>query len=306
MKNYLGYSLNIYIFGNKNFKNDIHSLIQHSNLKLRMKDDDHIIEPISVDELKEAILLNPDDIFLIDDSKIIRENSLNKKFSFLKPKDGIEKIFLEENGIGDMDVDSLAALTKYLISKFDYDDETSYNDEDNEAFDFSERDDIQDSIMDIVEEAYNKDDENDTNADKSEESVEETVHLDDELNQLLTRIEKDEDKTSQVSNESPDTNLDELLLSLEKNNENLKEDDTQGALMSNDITFDNLKEEDILAALSGNDVGLDKSEVETISQALKSDGDKMSLNLDNPDDLSKILTQLLNNKTLEITVKVKE
>lgn len=291
--------MNIYIFGNKNFKNDIHSLIQHSNLKLRMKDDDHIIEPISVDELKEAILLNPDDIFLIDDSKIIRENSLNKKFSFLKPKDGIEKVFLEENGIGDMDVDSLSALTKYLISKFDYDDETSYNDEDNEAFDFRERDDIQDSIMDIVEDAYNQDDEHDT-------SVEETVPLDDELNQLLTRVQKDEDKTPEVSNEKTDTNLDELLLSLEKKKENLKEDDTQGALMSNDITFDNLKEEDILAALSGNDVGLDKREVETISQALKSDGDKMSLNLDNPDDLSKILTQLLNNKTLEITVKVKE
>lgn len=357
MKNNLGHSLNIYIFGNKDFKKEIKSLIKRSNLKLRMDDDDIICEPSSLAELQDAIIDNPEDIFLIDDSKIIKENALNQKIKFLIPKDAIAKSFLEEHGIGDMKVDSMSDLSKYLLSKFEDSDETSYN-ENEKDFDIDERNEIQESIISIVDDAYSEDELKENNisktvkASESGSTLEEDLspELDDELTHLLSKIQvskenesleaesfeeeksilDDIDSIDEDKEKQDETNLDELLKSLgeaEEEEEDLSPDlnellnsleegneekkrviDDIGELMNNSSSLDELNEKDILAALNGEDISSNENiqnVKEDLNQRLSSE-DKLSINLDNADDLSKVLAQLLNNKTLEITVKVKE
>jgi hypothetical protein len=94
--------------------------------------------------------------------------------------------------------------------------------------------------------------------------------------------------------------------------EEKKEENTQGVDMSNEFAeFDALNEADILAALDG----LDNEELST--QPLPSKVQTTELQKDNKsesidigsssvDDIAKLISQLLNNKTLEITVKVKD
>ena len=111
--------MKIYIYGNQSFKKEIHETLEHSNIKFRL-DDNTIIEEIdNLKKLKEKILQNPKDIYLIDDEKIIKKNSLNKKIKFLTPKDGIDEEFLLDSGIADLSIDSLNELPKYIIRKYE-------------------------------------------------------------------------------------------------------------------------------------------------------------------------------------------
>jgi len=111
--------LKIYIYGNQSFKKEIHNTLEHSNIKFKL-DNNVVIEEINnVTKLKEIIENNPKDIYLIDDGKIIKKNSLNKKFKFLAPKDGIEEEFLLQSGIGDLAIDSLKELPKYIIRRYE-------------------------------------------------------------------------------------------------------------------------------------------------------------------------------------------
>ena len=83
--------MKIYIYGNQSFKKEIHETLDHSNIKFKL-DNNTVIEEIeSLEKLKTTIENNPKDIYLIDDEKIIKKNSLNKKLKFLTPKDGIEE-----------------------------------------------------------------------------------------------------------------------------------------------------------------------------------------------------------------------
>jgi hypothetical protein len=70
-------------------------------------------------KLKTTIEDNPKDIYLIDDEKIIKKNSLNKKLKFLTPKDGIEEEYLLDSGVADLAIDSLKELPKYIIKKYE-------------------------------------------------------------------------------------------------------------------------------------------------------------------------------------------
>lgn len=111
--------MKIYIYGNQSFKKEIHNTLEHSNIKFKL-DNNVVIEEINnVTKLKEIIENNPKDIYLIDDGKIIKKNSLNKKFKFLAPKDGIEEEFLLQSGIGDLAIDSLKELPKYIIRRYE-------------------------------------------------------------------------------------------------------------------------------------------------------------------------------------------
>lgn len=153
----------IYIYGSSSFRKDIHDVLEHSNIKFRLDDHGEIKELFTLEELKEAIADDPNNIYLIDDSKIIKKNSLNQKISFLKPKDGIEQEYLLDNGIGDISVDSIDELSKHIIKRLE-----SIIPEDSE--------DIEESIIDIVDEAYSQDD---------------SVHeLDEELSALLSPNEE--------------------------------------------------------------------------------------------------------------------
>ena len=111
--------MKIYIYGNQSFKKEIHETLEHSNIKFKL-DNNTVIEEIeSLEKLKTTIENNPKDIYLIDDEKIIKKNSLNKKLKFLAPKDGIEEEYLLDSGIADLSIDSLKELPKYIIKKYE-------------------------------------------------------------------------------------------------------------------------------------------------------------------------------------------
>ena len=111
--------MKIYIYGNQSFKKEIHETLDHSNIKFKL-DNNTVIEEIeSLEKLKTTIENNPKDIYLIDDEKIIKKNSLNKKLKFLAPKDGIEEEYLLDSGIADLSIDSLKELPKYIIKKYE-------------------------------------------------------------------------------------------------------------------------------------------------------------------------------------------
>jgi hypothetical protein len=110
--------LKIYIYGNQSFKKEIHTTLESANIKYKL-DNNVIIEEIkSVTKLKETINEYPNDIYLIDDDKIIKNKSINKKLKFLAPKDGIEEEYLLQSGVADLAIDSLKELPKYILKKF--------------------------------------------------------------------------------------------------------------------------------------------------------------------------------------------
>ncbi len=111
--------MKIYIYGNQSFKKEIHETLEHSNIKFKLDNNTVIEEISSVNQLKEIMNNNPKDIYLIDDDKIIKKNSLNKKLKFLAPKDGIEEEYLLQSGIADLSIDSLKELPKYIIKKYE-------------------------------------------------------------------------------------------------------------------------------------------------------------------------------------------
>ena len=111
--------MNIYIYGTASFKKEIHKILIDSNIKLKMGANNLIKEIESLSALKEIIAQNPNEIFLIDDSKIIKKNSFSRKIKFLTPKDAIEEEFLLNSGIADLSVDSLEEIPKYILKKYE-------------------------------------------------------------------------------------------------------------------------------------------------------------------------------------------
>ena len=111
--------MKIYIYGNQSFKKEIHETLEHANIKFKLDNNTAIEEIYNINKLKETIKNNPKDIYLIDDDKIIKNNSLNKKLKFLAPKDGIEEEYLIQSGITDLSIDSLKELPKYIIKRYE-------------------------------------------------------------------------------------------------------------------------------------------------------------------------------------------
>lgn len=295
----------IYIYGSDSFKKDIHNVLNHSNIKFRLDEHGEVIDLKTLDELKNAIEDNPNNIYLIDDSKILKKNALTQKIKFLKPKDGIEQEYLLDNGIGDISVDSIEELSKHIIKKLET------------LIDEKESNEIQESIIEIVEEAY----ENDESKETEERNY---IQLDDELSSLLSQVDNksDEitlDETEEISS-LQDLNFEEDFdkieiekLKINKNLEDLDkniEESIQGDKMADEFSeFDTLNEDEILAALDGFD-----SNVSTITttnnkvSSAASINNNESLNISgasNVDEIAQLISKLLNNKTLEITVKVK-
>lgn len=106
--------MNIFIYGNQNFKNEINKILVNSKIESILEDVK--IEDISnIDILKEKIAINPNDIYLIDEDKIIKKS----RFKFLKQKDGIEEDFLLQYGVNDLSIDSLEEIPNYIIRKYE-------------------------------------------------------------------------------------------------------------------------------------------------------------------------------------------
>lgn len=336
-----GIDLNIYIYGNNSFKKEIHETLEHANIKFKLDSDTKIEDIISLDLLKSTIEASPNDIYLIDDEKIIKKNAISQKIKFLTPKDGIEEEFLLDNGIADISVDSLKEIPKYILKKYEQQKELEPN--------------IQNSIIDIVDEAYENDEKIDSEDDFN-------IELDEELSQLLSssKEEKKNDENEVNSKveevKSEDINLDELeglindeetstaelskdelssMINFEEdfglnniqsdydNKEILedeeieeiktqKEDDfkelenitfedpIQGDDMSSDFSeLDSLNEKDVLSALSNIDSPVAVAPSDSSKQ-------KIEVESSNVNDIAELISKLLNNKTLEITIKIKD
>lgn len=183
--------MNVYIYGNSGFKKEIHETLEHANIKFKL-DANSIIKDINnLEELKTIIKNNPNDIYLIDDEKIIKKDGFSKKIKFLTPKDGIEEEFLLDNGIADLSVDSLKEIPKYIIEKHEQQKKT-------------ETQDIQSSIADIVDDAYSQEEENNkANEDEKENNSDSLDFSDDfELDaELASLLEKDESSSVEIIEE---------------------------------------------------------------------------------------------------------
>ncbi|MCT7615158.1 hypothetical protein [Aliarcobacter butzleri] len=108
--------MNIYIYGNQRFKKEIYKILDSSQIK--KIDNNVIIKEISnLNDLKETIKAQPKDIYLIDDEKIIKKDSLKSKF--FAPKDGVDEKFLIESGVNDLTINSLNEIPEYIIRKYE-------------------------------------------------------------------------------------------------------------------------------------------------------------------------------------------
>lgn len=269
--------MNIYIYGTQNFKKDIHAELSRSNIDYKLGDNGLIQDVNSLDTLKELIEDSPEEVFLIDDAKIIKENLINSKIKFLKPKDGIEQKYLKEMGIEEFSVDSIQDISRYILKKM----KALGLDDDEE---FEERNEIENSISDIVKDAYSLEEEN--NSDSLEDDGSD-YELSDDLKTLLTS-NKDENKE---------------LFKLDDDYLNSRENSMEDSKKAEDFTsLEELSESDILSAFNG----LDMPKTQTPKKVDKDEGKEVSIKLDNPEDIKDFLSKLLNSKAIEITVKVKE
>ncbi|QKF76412.1 hypothetical protein [Arcobacter defluvii] len=258
--------MNIYIYGNQSFKKEILETLEHSNIKFKLDTDTSIKEINKLSELKQTIRTYPKEIYLIDDEKIIKKNSLNKKLKFFIPKDGIEEEFLLDNGIADLSIDSLKEIPKYIIRKYE-------------------------EQKDLEENDKNVSLENEDGIEGKNKSIE----LDEELAQLLVKEPIPEEKNIIESKEENlddlfDTmgsgvNLDELenlIGKNEENNVNIFDNESDKNLDFNDnfglnnISFDYddkdilseqeepLNDEDILANLLDENIEDEEDSIEEV------------------------------------------
>ena len=110
--------MNIHIYGSDTFKNRIHTVLDHGNIRFKIGDG-KIITIYNLSELKEFIKEDPHQIYLIDQDKIIEEDLLTKYLKFLIPKDGIEKKFLDKYGVGDISFRDYKDLVIYLEKRLE-------------------------------------------------------------------------------------------------------------------------------------------------------------------------------------------
>ena len=110
--------MNIYIYGGNSFRTEIHKVLDHGNIRFKIEDGD-IVDIIPLEKIKEKIKEEPTEVFLIDQNKIIVDDFISKYLKFLVPKDGIEKKFLDDYGLGDVSMRDFADLSMYIDKRID-------------------------------------------------------------------------------------------------------------------------------------------------------------------------------------------
>jgi len=271
--------LNIYIYGNNGFKKDIHETLEHANIKFKLDENSEIKDIDELEDLKAAIENNPNDIYLIDDEKIIKKNKLSQKIKFLAPKDGIEEEFLLDNGIADLSVDSLKEIPKYIIKK-------------HEQLKASESEDIQNSIIDIVDEAYSED-ESDYN-----------FELDDELAKLL------------ASDGSSSSNDNEIQIEeIQESTSTLLEKDNSSNNLDSMGDIDNLMSEDTMEDSSEISTSIDLDEMDSLISDISDENEEKELskdelnsiiNFDEDVGLNNVSTDYDDEETLQNDEKIED
>lgn len=345
--------MNIYIYGSSSFKKQMHSALDHANVKFRL-DSHGIIEDItSLEVLKMTIQENPDDIYLIDQEKIIDSGSLKAKIGFLKPKDAIEKSFLEDNGIGDIVVDNINEIGRHIVKKLDKLHLNDYIEDVHEKpkidkvskqdFDspLSKMGDINalkhhlEEIESIDDEPINMSDndddlmsfnfddlDNEKNKSTNDMDSDLEFDLDEDLNGLLVfeEVEDNQNETNKASNYDDDIlnfDFDDVDLDLQKNKVE------EPKMIFNDDMFsvlDSISEEQMMMALESVPmpvvakpvVNTSKSPYDDIVKEQPKQNNVSTVSASaasfsgNFGDIGALISELLKNKTIEISIKIKE
>jgi len=111
--------LNIYVYGDTSFRNEIHKILDHGNIRFKINDGE-VVDVSTLFSLEELIEEDASQIFLIDQKKIIDDDVIAKYFKFLVPKDAISKAFLEEHGIGDISLRTYSDLITYIEKRLEH------------------------------------------------------------------------------------------------------------------------------------------------------------------------------------------
>ena len=110
--------MNIHIYGSDRFKNKIHAVLDHGNIRFKIEDG-KVITVSSLVDLKNSIKEDPHQIYLIDQNKIIEDDFITKYLKFLIPKDGIDKKYLDQYGAGDISFRDYNDLIVYLEKRLE-------------------------------------------------------------------------------------------------------------------------------------------------------------------------------------------
>jgi len=110
--------VNIYIYGSTSFSNEIHKVLDHGNIRFKIEDGD-VVDVTTLQYLKELIIEDPYQIFLIDENVIIEDDFISKYLKILVPKNGIEKSFLDHHGIGDISQRKYTDLLIYIEKRLE-------------------------------------------------------------------------------------------------------------------------------------------------------------------------------------------
>jgi len=292
----------------------MHDILDYGNIKTRLDEYGVIVDINTLEELKKTIEDFPDYIYLIDEAKIINENSLASKFKFLQAKDAIEHTFLIEHGIEDIQVDSISDIPKHVIQRIEILESTKTLGASHE--------DIQDSIIEIVDDAYEN---NSVDAIKElnhstyflEDEKEDPLELDDELTALLraaeplnekkaNSIQEIEDVIKEIDEKEENVSLREdrfeekdVFTSLDNKNEEEVQDSELDALMNSfDIDDNNdISSDDMSALLSSLDDSVDdkNEEFETMFDSLDKDLKTEVLDTINETDVYESLNEIHEN-----------
>jgi hypothetical protein len=333
----------IYIYGSKSFKTTVHEILDHANIKFRLQEGDGIKDVSSLSQIKKAIEQNPNDIFLIDDDKIIKKSALHDKIKFLKPKDGIEEEYLKDHGIGDMSVNDIDDLASHVIKRLEQNnqDEMSLDEYENinansneeylnsickaneklkqtssdskyDNFDIDEVIDYLQEHPEIIEQSRLKnyiqeDYEPKGNPNTKQENEDEDFDFDE--NDF--DFDEDEFNTQEPKEEPNSLHEDDFGLTVQAIDENENQEqntpESEPQKQENDMSdsfseLDDLNEDEVLAALNDTDV----SSSQPTQSNNSASSNQVELNSNSVNDIASLITQLLNNKTLEITIKIKE
>lgn len=110
--------MNIYIYGNNGFVNEVHKTLDHGNI--RFKIEDGVIEVVeSLERLQELIQEDPSQIYIIDQNLVIENDFISNNLKFLLPKNGIRKSFLDEFGVGDISIRDFDDLSVYISKRLE-------------------------------------------------------------------------------------------------------------------------------------------------------------------------------------------
>ena len=237
--------MNIFIYGNQNFKNEINKILVNSKIESILEDVK--IEDISnIDILKEKIAINPNDIYLIDEDKIIKKS----RFKFLKQKDGIEEDFLLQYGVNDLSIDSLDEIPNYIIRKY----ERTASKEKDKSLEIKNEDLLLDSeLANLLE---SKEEENNKNLTSS--ILEEPMGIN--INELDSLIEVD--TSDEVKTDTNYINMEDFDENFGLNNVSFDYDD--------DSTFnEDLKsDEDLLQDILNNSI-VDEDDYEFVGETFE-------------------------------------